>query len=297
MKHDEGKSFRGAQGFRQGLLMFLGIPLDLHNDECIRAAVNTFGKFHHWIREDPYLVRTLVFASFPEDILLPRDVVFMDYAAYGGAKVSWTTPCYILGANFAEQMPQDEDLMPINGNPHLLPGVPFPEMPPFILPPFPALGWNDVPPPPPAPAHDQEDNWGNWDEPAVEPVVEDQESMVFNDSAQQSSTQPSSDVQLQEPPAVNLVGGTATETRSDPKNIAKDVEDASNWAIVVYQPPVIDVVALAQPVIKVPFGPPLPPEMIWRRSFENLLNALVVFEVPKPLLPRPLSPIILSKRN
>ena len=81
MKHDEGESFRGAQGFRQGLLMFLGIPLDLRNEDSIRAAVNTFGEFHHWISEDPYLMRTLVFASFPEDILVPRDVVFMDYAA------------------------------------------------------------------------------------------------------------------------------------------------------------------------------------------------------------------------
>ena len=89
-----------------------------------------------------------MFASFPEDILVPRDMVFMDFAPYGGARVSWTAPLYILGANFAEQMPQDEDWMPINGNPHPVPGVPFPEMPPFNLPAFPALGWNAVPPAP-----------------------------------------------------------------------------------------------------------------------------------------------------
>ena len=185
MKHDEGESFRGAQGFRQGLLMFLGIPLDLRNTDCIRAAVNTFGKFHHWISDDPYLVRSLVFASFPEDVLVPRDVVFMDYAAWGGARVSWTAPLYILGANFAEQMPQDEDRMPINDNPHPVPGVPFPELPPFILPPYAALGWNDVPPPPPEPAvNDVEDNnWGAWDEPVDQPVPQDQESMVIDDSA------------------------------------------------------------------------------------------------------------------
>ena len=81
MKHDEGESFRGVQAFWQGLLIFLGIPLDLRNEEGIQAVVNTFGKFHHWISQDPYLVRTLVFASFPEDILVPRDVVFMDFAA------------------------------------------------------------------------------------------------------------------------------------------------------------------------------------------------------------------------
>ena len=84
MRHDHGEGFRGVQGFRQGCLMFLGVPLDLRNEENLRAAVNTFGKFHHWISDDPYLVRSIVFTSFPEDILVPRDVVFSDYAAWGG---------------------------------------------------------------------------------------------------------------------------------------------------------------------------------------------------------------------
>uniref|UniRef100_A0A453RVW3 RRM domain-containing protein n=1 Tax=Aegilops tauschii subsp. strangulata TaxID=200361 RepID=A0A453RVW3_AEGTS len=67
-KHDEGLGFRGQHGFRDGCLMFLGIPLDLGNTENIRAAVNTFGKFQHWVEDDPYMVRSIVFASFPEDI-------------------------------------------------------------------------------------------------------------------------------------------------------------------------------------------------------------------------------------
>jgi len=150
MKHDHGEGSRGVQGFREGCLMFLGVPLDLRNTENLRAAVNTFGKFHHWISDDPYLVRSVVFASFPDDILVPRDVVFSDYAAWGGAIVSWSAPCYILGANFAEQMPEDEDPMPIDGNPHPLPGHLIHEDNLFALPPYPALGWNDVvlPPPP-----------------------------------------------------------------------------------------------------------------------------------------------------
>ena len=129
--------------------MFLGVPLDLRNTENLRAAVNTFGQFHHWISDDPYLVRSIVFASFPEDILVPKDVVFSDYAAWGGAKVSWTVPCYILGANFAEQMPQDEDPMPLDGNPHPMPGHLIHEDNLFALLPYPALGRNDVSPPPP----------------------------------------------------------------------------------------------------------------------------------------------------
>lgn len=71
MKHDHGKGFCGVQDFREDYLMFFSVPLDLRNTENLRGAVNTFGKFHHWISDDPYLVRSIVFASFPEDILVP----------------------------------------------------------------------------------------------------------------------------------------------------------------------------------------------------------------------------------
>lgn len=66
----------------------------------------------------------------------------------------------------------------------------------------------------------------------------------------------------------------------------------------VYQPPVVcQPPSLDIQSVVVPFGPPLPPEMIWRRSFENLLEAPTVFEVPKPLLMKPASPMVLPKRN
>lgn len=161
-KNDKGVGFRGAHGFCDGCLMFLWIPLDLRNTENIHAAVNIFGKFHHWVEEEPYMVRSIVFASFLEDILVPRDVVFTDFAAYGGAKVSWTTPFYILGANFADQMPGNEDPMPLDGNHHPLPGGLVPDVHNFVLPPYPAIGWNDLPPVPP-PMHDNvdPDNWGH----------------------------------------------------------------------------------------------------------------------------------------
>ncbi|KAE8786133.1 hypothetical protein D1007_40036 [Hordeum vulgare] len=122
MRHNEGVGFRGAAGFRQGCLMFLGVHLDFCNTNDLRAAVNTFGEFHHWVSDDPYLVFSIVFASFPDDILVPRSVTFCEYAAWGGARVSWSAPLFILGAGFAEQMPNDEDRMPLNGNPHPLPG-------------------------------------------------------------------------------------------------------------------------------------------------------------------------------
>jgi len=85
-----------------------------------------------------------------------------------------------------EQMPQDEDPMPIDGNPHPLPGHLIHDDNIFALPPYPALGWNDVPPPPPPVDVNQGGGWG-WDDDAQAPTddasnaeVPDQESIVIN---------------------------------------------------------------------------------------------------------------------
>uniref|UniRef100_A0A8I7B184 Uncharacterized protein n=1 Tax=Hordeum vulgare subsp. vulgare TaxID=112509 RepID=A0A8I7B184_HORVV len=67
LRHDQGVGFRGQEGFGHGCLMLLGVPLDFRNTEDLRAAVNTFGEFHHRVSDDPYLVRSIVFASFPDD--------------------------------------------------------------------------------------------------------------------------------------------------------------------------------------------------------------------------------------
>ena len=58
--------------------MFIGIPLGYRTQEFIPQAVGAFGKFISWDSEDPYLVRTLVEASFLDTPLVPRDVVFGD---------------------------------------------------------------------------------------------------------------------------------------------------------------------------------------------------------------------------
>ncbi|KAE8777920.1 hypothetical protein D1007_49278 [Hordeum vulgare] len=65
MKHNEGEGYRGDQGFRDGCLMFVGVPLNLRTTEHLRATVNTFGKFHYWINDDPYVARTIVFCFVP----------------------------------------------------------------------------------------------------------------------------------------------------------------------------------------------------------------------------------------
>lgn len=82
--HDEVDNFKGTHGFRNVWLMFIGIPLDYCTTYFMSQAVGTFGKFISWDSEDPYLVRTLVEASFPDTPLFPPDVLFGDYAEWGG---------------------------------------------------------------------------------------------------------------------------------------------------------------------------------------------------------------------
>ena len=75
--------------------------------------------------------------------MVPRDVFFREFATRGGTVVSWTAPIYILSANFADVLPADEDLMPIDGNPHPMPGHVPPPAPVWGAPPYPVLRWND----------------------------------------------------------------------------------------------------------------------------------------------------------
>ena len=85
----------------------------------------------------------MVLASFQSPTLVPRDVVFSHYSELGAVKESWTAPCYILSADFAEVVPADEDPMPLDGNPHPLPGNMFDNENLFVAPQYPELGWNE----------------------------------------------------------------------------------------------------------------------------------------------------------
>ena len=72
---------------------------------------------------------------------------YREYADFGGARISWTGPVYILSAYFEDVLPADEDPMPFNGNPHPLPGNMQFDNHNWVMPEFPKLGWNEVPPP------------------------------------------------------------------------------------------------------------------------------------------------------
>ena len=106
----------------------------------------------------------------------------------------------------------DEDTMPLNGNRHLLPGVEVPQ-PFWAMPPYPALGWNAVPPGPNQGQNDvagwadnvqQAAGWGPWEE-QIQPdhpqqqeevqPVQDQNSMILNPSADSSDDEDMAEVQ------------------------------------------------------------------------------------------------------
>ena len=90
--HDEGINYRAIQGFRRGWVMIVGIPLDYKRTQFISDAISTFGRFHHWHQDDPLLVRTLAYVSFPATTLVPRDVVYREFADFGGSRISWSAP-------------------------------------------------------------------------------------------------------------------------------------------------------------------------------------------------------------
>jgi hypothetical protein len=45
VNHDDRDNHRAVQGFRQGWLMLLGVPLDYHNEYDLANAISSFGKF------------------------------------------------------------------------------------------------------------------------------------------------------------------------------------------------------------------------------------------------------------
>jgi hypothetical protein len=106
----------------------------IHNDYDIANVVSTFGKFHFWNSEDPIKCHALVYASFPSPAMVPRDVVFGKCATVGGVRSSWAAAVYILSANFADALLDDEDQMPPDGNPHPLPGHLIPNVNMFVGP-------------------------------------------------------------------------------------------------------------------------------------------------------------------
>ncbi|XP_073357639.1 uncharacterized protein [Aegilops tauschii subsp. strangulata] len=198
-------------------------------------------------------------------------------------------------------MPNDEDPMPLDGNPHPLPGNLLQDNLLFVLPPYPMLGWNDAPvaPPPPPENNIGDAGWGNanWGDneddlqQPPQPAVpeQDQVSIVIDQPEGSGSVEQHVEVQFDEQHQFQLE-----------QQLQDNVQPAvleNPLAIVPYQPPVIHQHQIFIGMARIVAGPPLPPEMIWKRSFENLLPEFAVKEVPRPIFFKPLGTVTYSKRT
>ncbi|KAI4987449.1 hypothetical protein ZWY2020_020249 [Hordeum vulgare] len=221
-------------------------------------------------------------------------------------------------------MPNYEDPMPLNGKPHPLPGQLEQNIMLFALPPYPALGWNTVPPPPPPPmpeppAQHDDGGWG-WqpEAPVDEPATPEQdlESMVIDQTTSSDSVheivvvdpQPDDvEVAAEDAAAGEEAGDDAAADAHVPPNgdnaareeAAEDMapEDFNPLAIVPYQQPLLRPDELMIGVVRVAYGPPLPPAVSWTRSFEALMGVFTSKNVPRHLTMHAAMPIVLPKSS
>jgi hypothetical protein len=84
--------------------------------------------------------RILVYATYSSVQLVPRDVVFRQPLVG-----RFTAHVYIRNSEFADVIPANEGPMHIDGNPHPLRGGFVPDNNMFVLPEYPANGWNEAP--------------------------------------------------------------------------------------------------------------------------------------------------------
>ena len=177
------------------------------------------------------------------------------------------------------------------------------------MPPFPALGWDanpangqhhpepphgggvDQPEHEPQPDHNAE-GWGPWEEavvaqnaPVHEPAVQeaqDQNSMVLNPS---------------------LGSNSSSDDQSAGIEVVQQVVVQENLerAIVPYippavHPPMVNLDPIHLGIVRVVFGPVLPPAMVWERSFKNLLPDFEIQNIHRPVCLSVLPPAVLPMR-
>jgi hypothetical protein len=247
----DAENHRAVQGYRRGWLMFLGVPPDFRNDLDITNAVSTFGQYHYWNNLDPIKSRILVYASFPSVATVPRDVVFGKFGTVGGFRESWTAAVFVLSAEFAEQLPPDEDPMPPNGNPHPMPGQLQPFLNNFVPPQYPEMGWNEQ-----QVEHigaDADNNHGGNMDLEQEVVPEAQESMVLQPSEGSLSSVNNEEEGIQQPGNINL--DLALGLLPDPLHNIQGNNQIVHVGLMVH-------------------GPTLPPAMQWDNVCKMMLPSI-----------------------
>jgi hypothetical protein len=258
--------------------MFLGIHQDYRNNFDISNDVASFGQYIDWHRDDHLKERTLVYAPFPLVQSVPRDMVFGQYANVGGVRQSWTAACYVLTADFADVMPADEDQMPVDRNPHHLPGNLQHMMNNVVIPPYPEIWWNEIP----QAAAQGEPLGGQQDDPLVieEVVVQPAEEEVIQDNIVMGSSESSSSVQFMDE-FVSSFDEVGMHSMEQPASVSQITENTVR-DLVVYNP--LQMPQLPQTELQVQratpvFGPQLPPDMLFKRLFQSWLPELLTTNV------------------
>ncbi|KAM0914851.1 hypothetical protein ACQ4PT_011229 [Festuca glaucescens] len=290
VNHDDRDNHRAVQGFRSGWLMFLAIPLDFRNEYDISNAIGAFGRFHHWHQDENMIERTLVYASFPSPALVPRDVVFGDYATIGGVRETWTAICYILTADFADMLPHDEDQMPVDGNPHPLPGQLHPGNFDWVMPQFPEIGWNNVPlQQQPANVHDAD--FFQPEEQVVDHVQNNEQEVDDLHGDDGNAENDVAEIQIDDSIVLNGSQGSSMSN-----SLAASVNDNLNHNIIIntvrclhaipdFSQQFPQVLSCRQLISDRVFGTLLPPAMQKDRFLKCFLPSLIFDRVPESFPP------------
>jgi hypothetical protein len=214
----------------------------------------------------------MIYITFDSPASVPRDIVFGNYANIGDLKDTWTAPCYVMGADFADALPTDEDQMPPDGNPHPLPGNLVAPDNMVVLPPFPQLGWNI------APLHGEQ--------------VQN-EQPANNDHMQQQE-------EPQEQPEEEVVDDSIVVDLSVAEGADEDLEEGE------VNQPMMEGAALFQQLVgqdqvmhvgMVHIGPIKPPHMIIERLINMALPHSFFTHVPKSLSCTPFKSVFLTKKE
>lgn len=119
IKHDAARNFRACPYIHLCRVMILCFPLDYHNMEFFKAAVAPFGRLISW-HEGPNKTKSLLDCLVLTPERIPRSVVVSRGSQLGGNGESWSAPIYIIGGQFLDDFPGEENPVPADGNPHPL---------------------------------------------------------------------------------------------------------------------------------------------------------------------------------
>ncbi|CAL5065434.1 unnamed protein product [Urochloa decumbens] len=117
MKHDEARNMRACNYIRFCRLLVLAFPLDYQTMEFFKAAVAPFGRLITWY-EGTNKSKTFLDCLVLTPDRIPHSFVVSQGTVLGGNGRSLTAPVYIIGGQFPDVFPANEDPVPVDGNPH-----------------------------------------------------------------------------------------------------------------------------------------------------------------------------------